>query len=76
MLMLGSLAFLAGCAGQDGEDKAPLIPGTIELISDFDQMRSDGTDAVTFTVNVTDADGEVHDVTGHVMVKLQRLKQK
>ena len=71
MLMLGSLAFLAGCAGQDGEDKAPVIPGTIELISDFDQMRSDGTDAVTFTVNVTDADGEVHDVTGHAEIYLE-----
>ncbi len=39
MLMLVSLALLAGCTGQDGEDKAPVIPGTIELISDFDQMR-------------------------------------
>ena len=71
MLMLGSLAFMAGCAGQDGEDKAPLIPGTIELISDFDQMRSDGTDAVTFTVNVTDAEGGVHDVTGHAEIYLE-----
>ena len=71
MLMLVSLAFLAGCAGQDGEDKAPVIPGTIELISDIDQMRSDGTDAVTFTVNVTDADGEVHDVTGHAEIYLE-----
>lgn len=71
MLMLGSLAFLAGCAGQDGEDKAPVIPGTIELISDFDQMRSDGTDAVTFTVNVTDAEGGVHDVTGHAEIYLE-----
>lgn len=71
MLTLLILALLAGCAGQDGEDKAPVIPGSIELISDSDQMRSDGTDAVTFTVNVTDADGEVHDVTEHADIYLE-----
>lgn len=71
MLMLVSLAIFVGCGGQEGEDKVPVIPGEIELISDLDQMRSDGTDAVTFTVNVTDAGGKVHDVTDYAEIYLE-----
>ena len=51
-----------------------MIPGQVEFTSDTDQVRSDGVDAVTFTVKVTDDAGVVHDVTEHAEIYLSYEK--
>lgn len=51
-----------------------MIPGQMEFTSDTDQVRSDGVDAVTFTVKVTDDAGVVHDVTEHAEIYLSYEK--
>lgn len=68
LLTLLLSASLYACGNSSGEDPVPVIPGEIELLSDRTQMRSDGNDAVTFTVNVTDKAGVVHDVTDYAEI--------
>ena len=69
--ILASLAVAAGlmsACGKPVEEVVPVIEGEISLTSDADQLRSDGVDAVTFTVTVTDAQGATHDVTEHAEI--------
>ena len=66
-----SLWALSSCGNTSDINKdEPAIPGQMEFTSDTDQVRSDGVDAVTFTVKVTDAEGTVHDVTEHAEIYL------
>ena len=76
--IFASLAFAAGllCAcDKPVEEVVPLIEGEISLASDADQLRSDGVDAVTFNVTVTDGQGKVHDVTDHAEIYLSYEKK-
>ena len=76
--IFASLAFAAGllCAcDKPVEEVVPLIEGEISLASDADQLRSDGVDAVTFNVTVTDGQGKVHDVTEHAEIYLSYEKK-
>ena len=71
--ILASFAVAAGllwACDKPAEEVVPVIEGEIELTSDVDQLRSDGVDAVTFKVSVTDAQGAVHDVTEHAEIYL------
>lgn len=71
--ILASFAVAAGllwACGNPVEEVVPVIEGEISLTSDTDQLRSDGVDAVTFNVAVTDAQGVVHDVTEHAEIYL------
>ena len=61
---------VCACGNPSGDDPEPVIPGEIELLSDRVQMRSDGNDFVTFTVNVKDQSGKTHDVTGQAEIYL------
>ena len=56
------------CDRPSVEEPVQVISGGIVLSSDKDQIRSDATDAVTFTVEVTDAQGVKHDVTEHAEI--------
>lgn len=60
---------ISGC-NQDKEqvEILPVIEGEISLYADKDEIRGDGSDAVTFTVKVTAEDGEIHDVTNHAEI--------
>lgn len=70
-----SLWALSSCGNtSDMKEAVPVIPGEIEFTADTDQVRSDGVDAVTFTVRVTDAEGAVHDVTKHAEIYLSYEK--
>ena len=76
--IFASLVFAAGllCAcDKPVEEVVPLIEGEISLASDADQLRSDGVDAVTFNVTVTDGQGKVHDVTEHAEIYLSYEKK-
>lgn len=65
------LTIAVACAcGNPGEEVVPVIPGEMSFSADTDQLRSDGTDAVTFTVEVTDEEGVKHDVTEHAEIYL------
>lgn len=57
------------------EEVVPVIEGEISLTSDADQLRSDGVDAVTFKVSVTDAQGAVYDVTEQAEIYLNFEKK-
>ena len=65
---------LLWACGNPAEEVVPVIEGEISLDSDVEQLRSDGVDAATFTVTVTDAQGEVHDVTEHAEIYLNYEK--
>ena len=70
-----SLWALSSCGNtSDMKEAVPVIPGEIEFTADTDQVRSDGVDAVTFTLRVTDAEGAVHDVTKHAEIYLSYEK--
>ena len=76
--IFASLAVAAGLAwacDTPVEEVVPVIEGEISLTSDADQLRSDGVDAVTFKVSVTDAQGAVHDVTEHAEIYLNFEKK-
>ena len=76
--ILASFAVAAGflwACGNPVEEVVPVIEGEISLTSDTDQLRSDGVDAVTFNVAVTDAQGVVHDVTEHAEIYLNYEKK-
>ena len=76
--ILTSVAVAAGllwACGNPVEEVVPVIEGEISLTSDTDQLRSDGVDAVTFNVAVTDAQGVVHDVTEHAEIYLNYEKK-
>lgn len=62
------LAAVCSCGNPAEETPVEVIPGEIALLADTDQIRSDGADAVTFTVEVTDAKGAKHDVTEHAEI--------
>lgn len=66
---------LCGCDREREQEKAPLvIPGEITLTATSEQMRSDGQDVVEFTVNVTDEQGKVHNVTEYAEIYLDLEK--
>ena len=66
-----SLWALSSCGNtSDIIKEVPVIPGQMDFTSDAEQLRSDGVDAVTFTVKVTDEEGTVHDVTEHAEIYL------
>ena len=65
-LFLSAALFFAACG--DSREEIPVIQGQIVLTADAEQVRCDGTDAVTFTVTVTDAEGNQHDVTEHSQI--------
>lgn len=71
-LILAVLPFWAfcSCGNASGELDVPVIEGQLAFHADTDQIRSDGTDVVTFTVEVTDAEGVKHDVTQHAEIYL------
>ena len=74
---LASLAVAVGlmsACGNHVEEVVPVIEGEISLASDVEQFRSDGVDPVTFTVTVTDAQGESHDVTEYAEIYLNYEK--
>ena len=76
--ILASFAVAAGllwACDKPAEEVVPVIEGEISLTSDVDQLRSDGVDAVTFKVSVTDAQGAVHDVTEHAEIYLNFEKK-
>lgn len=66
---------LFSACGNDVEPVVPVIEGEIAFTADADQLRSDGVDAVTFNVSVTDAEGAVHDVTEHAEIYLSFEKK-
>ena len=75
--ILASFAVAAGllwACDKPAEEVVPVIEGEISLTSDVDQLRSDGVDAVTFKVTVTDGQGTVHDVTEHAEIYLNYEK--
>lgn len=75
--ILASFAVAAGllwACDKPAEEVVPVIEGEISLTSDVDQLRSDGVDAVTFKVSVTDVQGVVHDVTDHAEIYLNYEK--
>jgi hypothetical protein len=59
------LAALCCCGNPSEERPVEIIPGEITLVADTDQIRSDGTDAVTFKVELTGENGTIWDVTEH-----------
>ena len=70
-----SLWALSSCGNtSDITKEVSVILGQMEFTSDVDQVRSDGVDAVTFTVKVTDETGKVHDVTEHAEIYLSYEK--
>ena len=71
-LILSLLLFLAlcSCGNTSGEPDVPVIEGQMAFYADAVQLRSDGTDAVTFTVEVTDGEGMKHNVTEHAEIYL------
>ena len=76
--IFASMAVAAGLAwacDTPVEEVVPVIEGEISLTSDADQLRSDGVDAVTFNVTVTDGQGKVHDVTEHAEIYLSYEKK-
>ena len=76
--IFASLVVAAGllwACDKPAEEVVPVIEGEISLTSDVDQLRSDGVDAVTFKVSVTDAQGAVHDVTEHAEIYLNYEKK-
>ena len=76
--ILASFAVAAGllwACGNPAEEIVPVIEGEISLASDAEQLRSDGVDAVTFKVTVTDVQGMVHDVTEHAEIYLNYEKK-
>lgn len=74
-VVIAALSVICGCdRGHEQVEVVPVIPGEITLASSADQMRSDGQDAVTFTVSVKDAQGKVHDVTEHAEIYLDLEK--
>ena len=76
--ILASFVAAAGllwACGNPAEEIVPVIEGEISLASDAEQLRSDGVDAVTFKVTVTDAQGAIHDVTEHAEIYLNYEKK-
>ena len=71
--ILSMLPFWALCSCGDSSDEPvpPVIDGQLAFHADADQLRSDGVDAVTFTVEVTDAEGVKHDVTEYAEIYLE-----
>ena len=69
-ILLPVLALWA-CNGSEGEEPVTIIEGEVSLIADSDQVRSDGVDFITFTVEVTGTDGVRHDVTAHAEIYLE-----
>lgn len=65
-ILVAAVISFAAC--EDPQVEVPVIQGQIVLTSDVEQIRCDGTDAVTFTVTVTDADGKEHDVTEYSQI--------
>lgn len=63
-----SLWVLNSCDNTSAPEEVPVIQGDIVLTADTDQIRSDGSDAVTFTVTVTDSEGKEHDVTKYAEI--------
>ncbi|MBO5980003.1 MAG: Omp28-related outer membrane protein [Bacteroidales bacterium] len=72
--MILPLAALCCCGNPSEETPVETISGEVVLLADKDQVRSDGTDAVTFKVEVTDENGAVHDVTEHSEIYLNYQK--
>lgn len=75
--ILASLALVVGlvwACDAPVEEAVPVIEGEISLTSDANQLRSDGIDAVTFKVSVTDLQGSVHDVTEYAEIYLNYEK--
>lgn len=66
--MLLPVLALWACNGSEGDEPVVLIDGKVSLVADSDQVRSDGVDFVTFTVEVTDSDGVRHDVTAQAEI--------
>ena len=73
LLILVAAVFFVSCGDGAKEGmEVNLTKGQIELISDKSQLRSDGNDAVTFTVTLTDENGEVTDVTAKAEIYLDK----
>ncbi len=75
VLCVSSLWAFCSCGDAPGTEDVPVISGDIVLTSDVSQIRSDGTDAVTFTVIVTDAEGKEHDVTEYAEIYVDSSKE-
>lgn len=80
MISVLSLWALSSCdntadMSDDNPSDVTVIEGPIVLTSDTDQIRSDGADAVTFTVTVTDSEGKNHDVTRYAEIYVDSSSQ-
>ena len=62
------MSFVACSQDEGAAEQPPLIDGKLELLSDVEQIRSDGVDAVTFLVQVVDSEGQSHDVTNYAEI--------
>lgn len=62
------LAALCCCGNPSEELPVEIITGEITLVADTDQIRSDGTDAVTFKVELTGENGTRQDVTEYAEI--------
>lgn len=66
--MMLPLVALCSCGNTPEERPVEIIPGEIALVADTDQIRSDGTDAVTFKVELTGENGTRQDVTEYAEI--------